>query len=527
VTLFHDVAAASAEVAGLAGRLDKVGRLASLLGRLGADEVPLAVAWLSGTTPRGKVGVGWASLTEALQVPAAADPTLAVADVDEALAQIALATGPGSRARRRATLESLFSRSTPLERDFLGRLLMGELRQGAQESLVIDALARASGVPAERIRRSVMLRGAATAVSRSVFEGQQESLPEDTIELFRPVKPMLASPADGVEDALGRFAPALFEYKFDGGRVQVHKEDDQVRVYTRRLNDETDALPEVVEAVRALGARSLVLDGEALALGPDGRPRPFQESMRRFGRKRDIESLRAAIPLSPYFFDLLLLDGKPLIDLPAAERCRLLADVVPPELSAPRLLTADPDEARAFARAALAAGHEGVMAKDPAAPYASGRRGRAWLKVKTALSVDLVVLGAEWGHGRRQGWLSNLHLGARGEAPGSWIMVGKTFKGMTDDLLDWQTKRLQELAVETFPGGVRVRPEQVVEIAFEGVQTSPRYAGGLALRFARVKGYRSDKDASEADTIEHLREIGRAHGLTPESHAAGEEDERG
>jgi DNA ligase-1 len=234
--------------------------------------------------------------------------------------------------------------------------------------------------------------------------------------------------------------------------------------------------------------------------------------MRRFGRKRDIESLRAAIPLNAYFFDLLLLDGKPLIDLPAAERSRLLAEVVPPDLSAPRLLTADPDEARAFASAALAAGHEGVMAKDPAAPYAAGRRGRAWLKVKSALTADLVVVAAEWGHGRRQGWLSNLHLGARGEVPGSWVMVGKTFKGMTDELLDWQTRRLQELAVETFPGGVRVRPEQVVEIAFEGVQTSPRYAGGLALRFARVKGYRADKDPSEADTIEHLREIHRRSG---------------
>jgi DNA ligase-1 len=318
---------------------------------------------------------------------------------------------------------------------------------------------------------------------------------------------MLASTADGVEDALARLGTGIFEYKFDGGRLQVHKDGDQVRIYTRRLNEETDPLPEVVEAVRALPARSLVLDGEAIALLPDGRPRPFQETMRRFGRKRDVASLRAELPLTPFFFDLLLLDGEPLIDRPAAERLALLDALVPAHARAPRVTTSDAEEAGRFLRAALAAGHEGLMAKDPAAPYVAGRRGRAWLKIKSALTADLVVLAAEWGHGRRQGRLSNLHLGARGASPGEFVMVGKTFKGMTDELLEWQTSALLEREVRREGHVVFVRPELVVEIAFNDLQESPQYPGGLALRFARVKGYRPDKTAAEADTIQTLRDI--------------------
>jgi DNA ligase-1 len=402
-------------------------------------------------------------------------------------------------------LTELFARATRPERDFLVRLLLGELRQGALESIVLEAVARASGVEAGRIRRAVMLRGEAGTVGRSVLEGGHDGLGSDSIRLFRPIKPMLASTADGVDDALARLGTGIFEYKFDGGRVQVHKEGDEVRIYTRRLNEETEPLPEVVEAARALPARSLVLDGEAIALLPDGRPRPFQETMRRFGRKRDVASLRAELPLTPFFFDLLLLDGEPLIDRPAVERLALLDALVPAHARSPRLTTAEPEEAKGFLRAALDAGHEGLMAKDPAAPYVAGRRGRAWLKIKSALTADLVVLAAEWGHGRRQGWLSNLHLGARGAEPGDFVMVGKTFKGMTDELLAWQTEHLPTIAVGTVPGGVRLKPELVVEIEYEGVQASPRYPGGIALRFARVKGYRPDKTPAEADTLEHLR----------------------
>jgi DNA ligase 1 len=495
------VAAASRAVATTPGRLAKVERLAELLGVVAPEETHLAVANLSGTTPQGRIGVGWATLREAMEAPAAADPTLTLMDVDRALTEIAATTGAGSRARRLSALRRLFARATPPERDFLARLLLGELRQGALESLVLEAVALASGVDPARIRRAVMLHGGAGAVGRSVLAGGASGLGADAIELFRPVKPMLASAAAGVEDALERLGTAVFERKLDGGRVQVHKQGEEVRVYTRRLNDETEALPEIAERVRQLDAVSIVLDGEALALGADGKPRPFQETARRFGRRRDLVLLQERIPLTPFFFDVLLLDGVPLIDLPARERLALLDELVPEEVRAPRITTDDLARARRFLREALDAGHEGVMAKDPAAPYVAGRRGRAWLKVKPALTADLVVLAAEWGHGRRQGWLSNLHLGARGPEPGSWVMVGKTFKGMTDELLRWQTTRLQALATGTVPGGVRVRPELVVEVAYEGVQTSPRYPGGIALRFARVRGYRPDKEPEDADTL--------------------------
>ena len=488
----------------------------------------LAVSYLSGLPPQGRVGVGYSLLRDALEAAGApplifpnaatphadrreagvrapvAEPVLTIADVNHALDQIARTTGAGSRARRLDLLAALLRRATPLERDFLVRLMLGELRQGALESLVLEAVARASGVTPDRIRRAVMLSGDAGTVGRTVLEVGQVDLTSERIELFRPVKPMLASPADGVEDALERMGAPVLEYKFDGGRLQVHKDGDHVRVYTRRLNDETGALPDIVEQVRALPATSLVLDGEALALRPDGQPCPFQETMRRFGRKKDVPALREALPLSPFFFDLLFLDGEPLIDRPAVERFALLDSVVPAEARAPRTSPADAEEARAFLRAALAAGHEGLMAKDPASTYVAGRRGRAWLKIKPALTADLVVLAAEWGHGRRRGWLSNLHLGARGTAPGEWIMVGKTFKGMTDQLLRWQTERLQQIAVGPVPGGVRVLPELVVEIEYEGVQASPRYPGGIALRFARVKGYRMDKSPEEADALATL-----------------------
>jgi DNA ligase-1 len=385
---------------------------------------------------------------------------------------------------------------------------MGELRQGASEGVVLDAVALASGLPASDVRRAAMLRGSTAAVGGALLGAAIGGAPlDDTLELFRPVKPMLAQTADGVEDALERLGEAAFEVKFDGARVQVHRSGDDVRVFTRRLNDETASLPEVVEGVRALPVREIVLDGEAIGLKPDGTPRAFQETMTRFGRKRDLDGARASVPLTTFFFDVLHLDGTSLIDRPAVERWQALESVVPSAARAPRVVTRDAAVADALLRDARARGHEGLMAKALDAPYVAGRRGSAWLKVKPSFSADLVVLAAEWGHGRRTGWLSNLHLGARGSAPGEWVMVGKTFKGMTDALLAWQTERLLALAEKEAKHVVRVRPELVVEIAFDGVQASPRYAGGLALRFARVKGYREDKTPAEADSAAWLAEI--------------------
>lgn len=504
--LLHELASASRDVGALTGRLDKVRRLADLLVRLPTESAPAGVSWLSGQLPQGRIGIGPALLFGALDaVPAADAPTLTLADTDAAFDRIAAAAGPGSTAERGRLLRDLLARATPLEREFLARVVMGELRQGAAEGVLLEAVALAGGRAPADVRRAVMLRGSAAAVGGSLLGGAEGAL-EQSLELFRPVKPMLAQTADGVEDALARLGEAAFEVKFDGARVQVHRSGDDVRVYTRSLTDETDALPEVVEAVLALPVREIVLDGEAIALRPEGAPRPFQETMRRFGRKRDLAEARAAVPLSAFFFDVLYLDGVPLIDRPFSERFGALAEVVPEAARAPRVVTRDADAAGALMRAARARGHEGLMAKALDAPYVAGRRGSAWLKVKPSHTADLVVLAAEWGHGRRTGWLSNLHLGARG-ADGGWVMVGKTFKGMTDALLAWQTERLLALAVTQGKHVVRVRPLLVIEVAFDGVQASPRYPGGLALRFARVKGYREDKTPDEADTAAWLAEI--------------------
>jgi DNA ligase-1 len=506
--LLHDLAEASRDVAALSGRLDKVRRLADALRRLPEGWAHVGVAYLSGQLPQGRIGIGPALLYGALEGIAADRPSLTVQEAHALFDRIAATTGPGSSAARAGLLRGLLARATALERDFLARLLMGELRQGASEGVLIEAVALASGRPAGDVRRAAMLRGSTAAVGGALLGGSGTAAPlDDALELFRPVKPMLAQTADGVEDALERLGEAAFEVKFDGARVQVHRAGDDVRVFTRRLNDETAALPEVVEAVRGLPVREVVLDGEAIALKPDGTPRAFQETMTRFGRKRDLEGARTSVPLTSFFFDVLYLDGAPLIDRPAAERWRALEQIVPDSARAPRLVTADAAAADALMRDARARGHEGLMAKALDAPYVAGRRGSAWLKVKPSFTADLVVLAAEWGHGRRTGWLSNLHLGARGSAPGEWVMVGKTFKGMTDALLVWQTERLLALAEHEGKHVVRVRPELVVEIAFDGVQSSPRYPGGLALRFARVKGYREDKTPDEADTAAWLAEI--------------------
>jgi DNA ligase-1 len=450
--------------------------------------------------------VGGASVHGVRGTSAAGASALSLGETDAALAGIAGLSGPGSGGERGRRLAALFERATAEEQDFLSRLLLGELRQGALAGVMEEALAKATGIPTVEIRRATMLSGDAEAVARALLHEGRAALSRFRVELFRPVLPMLASPADDLDAALGRLGEAALEYKLDGARVQLHKSGEDVRVFSRRMNEVTVAVPELVFAARALPSRELILDGEAIALRDDGRPHPFQVTMRRFGRRLDVERLRETLPLTPFFFDILRLDGADLFDAPARERFDALARVAP-GLTVPRRVTADPDLAEAFLQEALARGHEGLMAKAPDAPYEAGRRGFSWLKVKPAHTLDLVVLAAEWGHGRRSGFLSNIHLGARDPMSGGFVMLGKTFKGMTDAMLEWQTKRFQELAAATDGYTVHLRPELVVEVAFNDVQESPHYAAGLALRFARVKRYRADKTAAEADTLETVRAI--------------------
>jgi DNA ligase-1 len=503
--LLHDLAAASRDLASTSSRLAKVARLADCLAQASPEEVPVAVAYLSGVLPQGSIGVGWAALRE-LARPAS-EPGLELLGVDEAIGRIAATSGPGSQTRRRAELDGLFTRATELEQAFLAGLVLGELRQGALEGVMADAVAKASGAPLAEVRRAAMLAGDLGAVAAAAFAGGSEALGAFRLTLLRPVRPMLAQTADDLDAALARIRPALVEWKLDGARLQVHRSGDEVRAYTRNLADVTDRVPEIVEAALALDVSSAVLDGEAIALSPGGRPRPFQVTMSRFGSRTSMDELRGSVPLSALFFDALHLGGEDLLDRPARERRSALAAHVPAELLVPGIETDDPVEAGRFLEDALAAGHEGVLVKAPDAPYEAGRRGAAWLKVKVAHTLDLVVLAAEWGHGRRQGKLSNLHLGARDPATGGFVMLGKTFKGMTDAMLAWQTERLLELETQREGIVVHVRPELVVEIAFDGVQASTRYPGGVALRFARVKGYRQDKGVEETDTIDTVRAL--------------------
>jgi DNA ligase-1 len=500
----------SAEVAGTSRRLEKTAKLAALLGELSGDDVAIAVGFLIGWPRQGKIGVGWATVAEAREVPPSADASLELGDVDEVFSALQHATGKGSTARRRELLGGLFARATIDEQRFLASLVIGEVRHGALEGVLLDAVAKAAGVAPDKLRRAVMLAGDLGSVAGAVMSGGDAALAalaSYRLELFRPVQPMLADSADDVAEGMqtaggGKVA---IEWKLDGARIQVHRGGDRVAIYTRNLNEVTGRLPEIVEFVQGLDVRELILDGEVIALMPDGRPRSFQDTMSRFGRRLDVDRLRAELPLTPFFFDILLCDGEETIDRPLHERLSLLDRFMPNAVRVPGLITEDGEEARRFQADALDRGHEGVLVKSLSAPYAAGRRGSAWVKVKTARTLDLVVLGVEWGSGRRQGWLSNLHLGARDPATGGFVMLGKTFKGMTDELLEWQTKEL--LARETHRDGhvVYVRPELVVEIAFNEVQRSSQYPGGVALRFARVKGYRPDKRADEADTIDAVR----------------------
>lgn len=505
--LLHEVVETSRRVGATRGRLEKIGLIADCLRRAGPGEVEAAAAFLAGEPRQGRIGVGYSGLRAALPEHAASATALTVAEVDSALDRFAAVKGAGSTAARRKLLTGLFERATADEQDFLLRLLVGELRQGALEGVMVEAVARAAELPAAEVRRALMVAGALAPVARAALVEGRAGLARFALRLFQPVRPMLAQTADDPADALGRFGEAAFEHKLDGARLQAHKAGSDVRLFTRELNEVTGAAQEIVEAVARLPASALILDGEAIALRPDGRPEPFQTTMRRFGRKLDVAALRATLPLSVFFFDCLHLDGDDLLDRGYAERVRALEAALPPELRMPRLVSAEQAAAEAFATEALARGHEGVMAKALGAPYEAGARGAGWLKIKRAHTLDLVVLAAEWGHGRRRGWLSNLHLGARDPATDGFVMLGKTFKGMTDAMLRWQTERLLRLEVARDAYTVQVRPELVVEIAFNDVQASPRYPGGLALRFARVKRYREDKRPEDADTVETVRAL--------------------
>ncbi len=482
--LFADLAAATEDVRAAPGRKAKVERLATALRALAPGERVAGAGYLAGAPRQRVLGVGWASLRER---PAPAEtPTLSVAEVDAAFQALSLLSGPGSQGARRAALVAVFTRATASEQAFLGALIGGELRQGALAAIVGDAIAAAAGLPVAAVRRALMLRGDLGAVAEVALDGGD--LGRFGLEVGRPIAPMLASTAPDVAAAIAKTGPAAVEWKLDGARVQVHRSGSDVGVFTRSLDDVTARVPEIVEAALALPADSVVLDGEAIALRPDGRPHPFQVTGSRFAS-------RGGIPLTPQFFDLLHVDGEDLLDHPGERRASVLAERVPAPWRVPRSMHGD--EALA---AALAAGHEGVVVKALAAPYEAGRRGAAWVKVKPVHTLDLVVLAAEWGHGRRHGWLSNLHLGARG--PDGFVMLGKTFKGLTDAMLAWQTEALLALEERRERHVVWVRPELVVEIAFDGVQTSPRYPGGVALRFARVLRHRPDKPAAQADTLE-------------------------
>ena len=505
------LAATSDQLATTAARSQKVALLASLLRTCSGAEAATVVSWLSGELTQGQIGVGWAALRSL--APPAAQPSLDVASVDAALTEIGACAGSGSQGRRRQLLHALFAAATEREQQFLTRLLTGDLRQGALAGVMTDAVARAADLPVAQVRRAAMLSASLPAVAAAALGGSSDALAGFGLQVGHPVSPMLAQTASSTADALSRLGgTAALEWKLDGIRVQIHRAEDDVRIFTRGLEDVTGRLPEVVEMVQGMAARRFVADGEVLALRPDGRPQPFQVTAARLGT-RSASAGPSPTPLTAVLFDVLHVEGVDLLDEPGARRAEILAEVAPAAGRVPRLVTSDATEAQAFLDDALAHGHEGVVAKSLTAPYEAGRRGAGWLKVKPVHTLDLVVLAVEWGSGRRRGSLSNIHLGARDDRTGGFVMLGKTFKGMTDAMLDWQTRRFTELADGPTDGYVvRVRPEQVVEVAFDGVQRSSRYPGGVALRFARVLRYRDDKTAAEADTIDTVRAFATAVG---------------
>ncbi len=513
MSLLAALVATSHDVGANPSRRAKLRALADFLRALEPAEIETAVLYLAGETPQGRSGIGPALLQSARAGPAAEASTLQILDVDQVFGAIAGVRGAGSQARRSELLRELFAPATRAEREFLIRLLLGDLRQGALAGVMIEAIAAASGAALTDVRRAAMYAGSLGAVARvSLLEGGAQ-LAQFQLAILSPIAPMLAQTASDVAQALQQLdGDMAFEWKMDGARIQVHRSEDTIRVYTRNLNDVTTALPEVVETIRALPARDLILDGEAIAFNAAGRPHPFQVTMRRFGRRLNVAESRARLPLKAFFFDCLRAAGQTLADRSAAERFAALAAALPASLLMPRLVTRSEAAAQAFYESALAAGHEGVMAKSLDADYEAGNRGAGWLKIKRAHTLDLVVLAAEWGHGRRTGKLSNLHLGALDPATGEYVMLGKTFKGLTDSMLDWQTREFLARETHRDQWTVFVRPEIVVEIAFSDLQASPRYRGGLALRLARVKRYRDDKRPEEADTMTSVRQIYEAQG---------------
>jgi len=490
-------------------KTEKVTRLATGLRQVGGRELVLLASYLAGSMPQGRIGVGWKLIKAAMprEAPPPATP-LTLTDIDQTMNLLAADQGNGSFERRTMELGRLFERAVPEERRFLGELLLGEIRQGALEGLLLEAITKAADVPPTAVRSAMMFGGNIGDVARLALEEGAAGLARIEFQLLNPIAPMLANAAADPAEALERLGESSFEYKLDGVRIQVHKQHEAVRIFTRQLQDVTNRLPELVQWMAELPVRELVLEGEAIALRQDGRPLPFQMTMRRFGRINDVKTVRRELPLSCFFFDCLYLEGQgSLLTRPYRERVELLDSMVPLTSLIPRLVTGDRGTAEGFLRQALDAGHEGLMAKSQTALYMTGQRGSHWLKIKVAKTLDLVVLAAEWGNGRRTGFLSNLHLGARDPETGRFIMLGKTFKGLTDALLRWQTE--QFLALEERRDGmtVYVKPALVVEVAFSDIQESPRYPGGLALRFARVKRYRPDKASQEADTIETVTEL--------------------
>jgi DNA ligase-1 len=503
--LLAAVVETSRRVADTSRRLEKIDLLATLLRQLHPEEIEIVVAFLAGQTRQGRIGIGYATLRDALGSPAE-HPSLEVVEVDRTLQSIAATSGSGSQRQRLELIQGMFQRATQAEQQFLTSLLVGELRQGALEGVMLEALAKASGVAVERVRRAVMVAGNMAVVARAIMQTGEVGLNQYDVRLFQPIQPMLAGTAEDVSDALVDLGEAALEFKMDGARVQAHRSGDDVVVYSRSLNDVTAAVPEVVEIVRALPAKDLILDGEVLSLLPDGRPQPFQVTMRRFGRKLDVERMRQELPMTPYWFDLLHLNGGHLLDEPQARRFAALKDLVT-EFVIPHTIASDQQHGEEFLEQALNRGHEGIMAKATDASYAAGARGQSWLKVKRARTLDLVILAAEWGHGRRRGWLSNLHLGARDTEKGGFAMLGKTFKGLTDEMLEWQTQELLKIEIGRDAYTVHVEPKLVAEVAFNEIQVSPRYVSGLALRFARVKRYRTDKTVAEADTFQTVQKL--------------------
>jgi DNA ligase-1 len=508
VTLFAVLADTSQRVRATAARSAKIRELAALLTRLQPDEIGIAVHYLSGEMAQGRIGVGPAAVSGAAALPAAQVPTLSIAEVDRRLSALATISGAGSAALRTEALRGLFALATAAEQSFLLQLLVGELRQGALEGVMLEAISAASGVSGPQVRRAAMYARDLGALAQAALLGGTEALGKFQLELFLPVAPMLAQTAPDVATALRELGGEVaLEWKMDGARIQLHKRGADVRIYTRGLNDVTAALPEIVELAGTLTPQALIIDGEAVAVDAAGRPHPFQITMRRVGRRLDVEALRSGLPLQAFFFDCLRIEEQSIADRPTRERIAALARAVPAGAQMPRLVTASESAAREFYEAALAAGHEGLMAKSLDAAYEAGNRGAGWLKIKRAYTLDLVVLAAEWGHGRRSGKLSNLHLGALDPASGQYVMLGKTFKGLTDAMLEWQTREFLARETHRDRWTVYLKPELVVEVAFSDLQASSRYPGGLALRLARVKRYRSDKNAAEADDMDAVRRI--------------------